>query len=252
MVKKSGDVKNLFSSPGVKLVLALAIPVIVILVVIMVYMLLRPEEVVEPVLVIDNFAEVLPEVPKDTEERIEEKLYTQVMESGVSEVPESGAMIREESVDGFTVRDEFYVGDFIVDIASVQQSYIVKYYYGELEGQYEMEASASVMLYCIEDPDEVIYKDFVCRAGRDFVKPDPIQYILPRDFSDYSLSYTYSLTSESGYAVVVTYDPPESVYLSGKLEEFENEKMDEIRQYLTESGVNPDDYEFVVRYKIVE
>ena len=252
MTRKNVDTRNTFSSPGVKLVLALAIPVIVILIIIMVYMLLKPEEIIEPRLTIDNFAEVLPEVPEDTEKQIEEKLYVQVAESGASEVPESGAMIRDGSVDGFTIQNEFHVGDFIVNIASVQQSYIVKYYYGELEGQYEMEASASVMLYCIEDPDEVIYKDFVCRAGRDFVKPDPIQYILPRDFSDYSLSYTYSLTSESGYAVVVVYDPPESVYLSGKLEEFENEKMDEIREYLMGMGVNPDDYEFVMKYKIVE
>ena len=252
MNKKSNELKKFFSSPGVRLILILTIPIVVVLIGIMIYVLSRPDEVVEPVLVIDNFAEVLPEVPEDTERRIEEKLYTQVMESGVSEVPESGAMIREGSVDGFTIRDGFYVGDFIVDIAEVEQSYIMEYYYGQLDDKQETEGSASVMVYCIEDPDEVVYEDFICRANHDFVKPDPIQYILPQVFSDYNLSYTYSLTSESGYAVVVTYNPPESVYLSGKLEEFENEKMSAIREYLTEAGVDPDDYEFIVKYKIVE
>ena len=252
MSKKAKKTKSFFNSPGVRLVLAIAIPIIVILIVIMIIVLLKPEEVREPRLVLDNFAEMLPEVPEDTERRIEEKLYTQVMESGVSEVPESGAMIRDGSVNRFTIRDEFYVGDFIVDIAEVEQSYIMEYYYGQLDDKKEIEASTSVMVYCVEDPDEVIYEDFVCRAGRDYVRPDPIQYVLPQEFSNYSLSYTYSLTSESGYAVVVTYDPPESVYLSGKLEAFENEKMGEIREYLMEAGMDPDDYEFIVKYKIVE
>ena len=252
MNKKENGVREFFNSAGVKLVLMLVIPVVVLLVAIMIYMLKRPEVVVEPRLTIDNFSEMLPEVPVETEKIIEEKLYNYVFDSGVEEVPNDGAMIRDGSVDGFTIRDEFYVGDFIVDIDSVQQSYIMEYYYGKLDGEAEAEGAASVMVYCIEDPEEVIYEDFVCDANRDFVKPDPIQYILPREFEDYELSYTYSLTSESGYAVVVTYDPPESIYLSGKVEEFENESMGKIREFLTESGVEPDRYEFVVKYKIVE
>lgn len=251
MNKRKNGIKDYFSSPGVRLVVALAVPVIVILVVIMIYMLSRPEVIPMPLLAIDNFGEVLPDVSVDTEVLIEEKLYTQVTESGVSSVPEDGAMIRRGSVDGFAIQD-FHVGDFIVDIASVEQSYIVKYYYGELKSEYEAEESASVMVYCVEDENEVIYPDFACKANRDFVKPDPIQYILPQVFEDYSLTYTYSLTSESGYAIVVTYDPPESVYLSGKVEEFENESMGKIREFLTGAGVNPDDYEFVIKYRIVE
>lgn len=251
MRKKNNELKKYLNSPGVRLVIAFAIPVIVVLILIMIYVLSRPETVVEPKLVIDNFSEVLPEVPTNTEALIEEKLYEQVVESGVAEVPKDGAMIRGGTVDGFAIQD-FHVGSFIVDIDSVEQSYIMKYYYGELEGEYEIEESASVMAYCIEDSDEMIYTDFTCRASRDFVKPDPIQYILPRTFDSYLLTYTYSLTSESGYAVVVTYDPPESVYLSGKVEEFENESMAKIREFLAKAGVDPDNYEFVIKYRIIE
>ena len=251
MKKKNQLGKGFWESPGVKLVLAIAIPVIAILILIMIYMIMKPETMVESRLVIDNFGELLPEVPAETEHRIEERLYEQVVDSVVNVLPTSGAMIRTGSTDGFTVQNSFHVGDFIVDIANVEQSYIVKYYYGELEGQPETEATASVMLYCIENPDEVIYGNFVCRANRDYVKPDAIQYILPRAFADNTLSYTYSLTSKSGYAVVVTYDPPESVYLAGKLEEFENGAMREIREYLSRAGVQPDDYEFVTKYSIV-
>lgn len=252
MSKKKNEVKEFFNSPGVKLVMIIAMPMIAILLLIMIFTITRLDIVGGPRLVIDDFAEELPEVPEDTRRRIEEKLYAQVEESGVSVVPEDGAMIREGSIDGFAVQRDLYVGDFIVDIDVVQESYIIKYYYGELNGGYELEASASVMLYCIENPDEVIYGDFQCLANHDYVKPDPIQYVLPREFEDYILSYTYSLTSESGYAVVVTYDPPESIYLSGRVEEFENESMGKIREFLIESGVEPDRYEFVVKYRIVE
>lgn len=251
MNKKERGIKKYLQSPGVKVVLALAIPIIIILILIMIYVLSQPETIVEPRLVIDNFEVELPDVPSETRQRIEERLYSQVELSGVGSVPEDGAVIREGSVDGFTIQ-ELHVGDFIVDIASVQQSYIMKYYYGELDGQHETEGAASVMVYCIEDPDKVIYANFACKANRDFVKPDPIQYILPRTFDEYSLSYTYSLTSESGYAVVVTFDPPESVYLSGRVEAFENESMGKIREFLTGAGVEPDNYEFVYKYKIVE
>lgn len=251
MGSKRNEIKKYLNSSGVRIVIALAIPVIMILVIIIIYLLTQPEVIIEPTLTIDNFSEMLPDVPIDTELLIEEKLYDQVAESGAAGVPKDGAMIREGSVGGFAIRD-FHVGDFIVDIDSVQQSYIMKYYYGELKSEYEAEESASVMVYCIENPDEVIYDGFVCKANRDFVKPDPIQYILPQVFDNYSLTYTYSLTSKSGYAVVVTYDPPESIYLSGKVEEFENESMGKIREFLIGAGVNPDDYEFVIKYKIVE
>lgn len=251
MSKQKNRMASYMQSSGVRLVLALVIPTVFILVVIMIYVLSRPEIVLEPRLVIGNFDELLPDVPSMTKQQIEEKLYMQVEASGVRTVPENGAMIRGDSIGGFAIGD-FHVGDFIVDIDSIQQSYIMKYYYGALESEYEVEESASVMVYCIEDENEVIYPDFVCKANRDYVKPDPIQYILPRTFNYYSLSYTYSLTSESGYAVVVTYDPPESVYLGGRVEEFENESMGKIREFLVGAGVDPDDYEFVIKYKIVE
>ena len=251
MQKKSQVGKGYLDSPGIRLILAVAIPVILILILIMIYIVTKPEVATEKRLMINNFGELLPEVPVETEYRIERKLYEQVAESGEKELPTEGAMIRAESVDGFMIQNSFHVGDFVVDIASIEQSYIVKYYYGELKGQNEMEALASVMIYCIEDPEEVKYRDFECKANNDYVKPDAIQYVVPRVFAGYELSYTYSLTSESGYAVVITYDPPESVYLTGRLEEFENESMDEIREYLSQAGVRPDDYEFITKYKIV-
>ena len=252
MSKNGSEIQKYLQSPGLRAVLFLTVPIIVILIIIMFVVILQPGRIEELRLVIDNIEEVLPDVPSETVHLIEEKLYMQVLESGVDMVPEDGAIIRENSWDGFTIQDKLYVGDFIVDIASVDQSYIMSYYYGELPDNNEMESAASVMTYCIEDPSEIIYVDFECRANHDFAKPDPIQYILPRLFDGYSLSYTYSLTSDSGYAIVVTYNPPESVYLDGKVEEFENESMSKIRSFLIQEGLDPERYEFVSKYEIVE
>lgn len=249
MIKK---IRKTFATPGVGLIMLIVVPVIVVLIIVIVYLVVSPSEIMEPGIIINNFEEVLPDVPNGTRKRIEERLYATVEESGIKDVPEEGAMIRLGSNDGFALQGTFHVGDFIVDIGAVQQSYIVKYFYGYMVGENETEPSASATLYCIEDPSQMIYADFDCKANRDYTRPDPVQYVLPYETDSYALTYTYSLTSASGYAVVVTYNPPEEVYLEGRLEQFENESMGEIYSYLTGAGVNPDDYEFIYKYKIVE
>ena len=250
MNKKERGIKKYLQSPGVKVVLALAIPIIIILILIMIYVLSQPETIVESRLVIDNFEVELPDVPSETRRRIEERLYSQVELSGVGSVPEDGAVIREGSVDGFTIQ-ELHVGDFIVDIDSVKQSYIAEYFYGSLEGMNEMEREASATLYCIEEPELVKYPDFRCKANRDFVKPDAVSYLLPKEFDGFTADYTYSLSSKSGYAVVVEYDPSESVYMSGRVEAYKTEKMNELKEYLKKAGVDPDAYEYIEKFKIV-
>ena len=242
-----------FRAPGMKIVAGVAGAVIVALVLILIYMINQPEVVEAPKIVIDNFDEMISGVPKDTKDKIEEELYTYVQNS-VSEntlVPESGAMIRSGTVGGFTVSDTLHVGDFIVDIDSVKQSYIAGYFYGSLEGMNEMEREASATLYCIEEPELVKYPDFRCKANRDFVKPDAISYLLPKEFDGFTADYTYSLSSKSGYAVVVEYDPSESVYMSGRVEAYKTEKMNELKEYLKKAGVDPDAYEYIEKFKIV-
>lgn len=246
-------IQDLFQTPGMRIVAAVVGVVIVGLVLILIYMINQPEIVEEPKIVIDNFAEEEPEIPQATRNEIEEKLYSYVAES-ISEneaVPKAGAMIRAGTADGFTVDDTLHVGDFIIDIDSVEQSYIVEYFYGQIEGMNEMEGDASVTLYCIEEPDLIKYPDFRCQANRDFVKPDAISYVLPKVFDGFIADYTYSASSESGYAVVVEYDPPESVYMSGQVGTYKTEKMNELKEYLKKAGLNPDRYEYIEKFRIV-
>ena len=214
---------------------------------------------VEPSLTINNFQEVLPNMPKNSRTIVEQKLYAQVKKSlkDNEKMPTSGALIRKESLYSFDVGGTLFSGDFIVDIDSVHQSYIIKYFYGGLDGEGEIESSAAVEFYCLTSQDKELYQDFECRKNNlaltDFTHDTPIVYLLPKNFSNqrYSLSYAPSTTSSSGYAVVIEFDPPEAVYLSGNLEDFVDEKMILIRSWLKENNMDPDDYEFIIKYKIV-
>ena len=251
--KTMTNIHETFRSPGVRLVLVVAIPMVVLLVLILIYMITKPVAVEKPRLTIDNFSEMMPGVPEETERLIEERLYDEVALSlgDGGSVPKSGAMIRSDTADGFSVLDDFHVGDFIVDIASVEESYIAEFFYGELEGQNEMEGDASVTFYCIEDPALVKYPEFRCKANRDFVKPDGINYILPATVDGAEVTYTYSTTSASGYAVVVEYNPSESVYKAGQVGEYKMRVMGEVREFIKKAGLNPDDYEYIEKFKVV-
>ena len=101
MSKNGSEIQKYLQSPGLRAVLFLTVPIIVILIIIVFVVILQPGRIEEPRLVIDNIEEVLPDVPSETVRLIEEKLYMQVLESGVDMVPEDGAIIRENSWDGF-------------------------------------------------------------------------------------------------------------------------------------------------------
>ena len=241
--------RNFFQSPGARLALYLTVPTIIVaFIIILVTSRTTPSD---PTLSIDNFSEVLPDVPEISRRAIEEKLYQEVA-AQVTPTPTSGALIRENSTYSFTLKPSFTVGDFIVDVESVQQSYRIKYFYGELEGSQETELSASVQLFCLA-ASEVIYENSVCPLSSDFSRSDPIEYLLPKDFpaDRYSLESTYSTTSSSGFRIIITLDPPESVYLSGETDAFEKETYEKVAEFLKTNGLDPENYEYFYKYKVV-
>ena len=192
-------------------------------------------------------------IPKNAEEFISENIWIAIRNNvaDVSKNDIKDVTIREGTYEETKNDDGTISANFIVDIDSVKQSYIAEYFYGSLEGMNEMEREASATLYCIEEPELVKFPDFHCKANRDFVKPDAISYLLPKEFDGFTADYTYSLSSKSGYAVVVEYDPSESVYMSGRVEAYKTEKMNELKEYLKKAGVDPDAYEYIEKFKIV-
>ena len=253
VAKQQKSTHDLFKEPGVRIIIGLTLIVIVILIAILLYLLAKPQLIEEPRIRIDNFSEFLPNVPEVTHRRIEEELYSYVSNAMQpnEEIPSSGALIREGTINGFDILDSFHVGDFIVDIDSVQQSYIAEYHYGRLDGMEETEYEASVSMFCIEDPELIKYPSFKCEANRDFTKPNAIQYVLPKVFDGFIANYTYSIASVSGYAIVLEFNPSESVYKSGKVEAYKAEKTKELKEYLQKMGLDPDDYEYIEKFRIV-
>lgn len=138
-----------------------------------------------PKLTIKNWETTLPQVPENSRTRIEERLYSQVVMNLTENVPTSGGEIRDGSTTEVDVRDNFTVGDFIVDIPSIEQSYIIQYFYGELDGEQETEMAASVRTYCITDENNMIYDSFACKddyGARDsekFIQNFYFGYVLP-------------------------------------------------------------------------
>lgn len=123
---------------------------------------------------IDNWSEALSQMPDDSRIRVEEVLHNQVDLNFADEnVPSSGAKIRMGSQKSVEVGSGLMVGDFIVDIPSIQQSYRIRYFYGDDVGAVykdfnngqEFEMSASVVAYCVTNPEDIIYPDFVCTDG---------------------------------------------------------------------------------------
>lgn len=131
---------------------------------------------------IDNLLDILPDFPEDYQDSLEAELYTQVTTDLIGSfmtTPASGAIIRENSVNAIDVSDALHIGDFIIDIPSVEFSYQVSYKYGREDG-FQIEPFASAVLYCIEDEDLRIYPDFTaeyCTANPNFRRSDASLYL---------------------------------------------------------------------------
>lgn len=148
---------------------------------------------------IDNWREALPSVPESTRIRVEEVLRNQVSVNLDGNVPSSGAKIRVGSQKTIEANGGLVLGDFIVDIPDIQQSYIIQYFYGNDSGStyvginngQEFEESASVAAYCITNQEDIIYPDFACRDGS----------VLSNSDTSISIFYVSFLSSQAEISV---------------------------------------------------
>jgi hypothetical protein len=138
----------------------------------------------------------------------------------------------------------------IIDIADLQYSYRVKYSYIPTNLKKNEKSYAdlgTVMLYCLDEKD-MIYPDFNCTKSQLATpEPDPITMVSGYVYEGCTLTYTTSGTSKSGYAIILTYKPSESIYLNGGYMEFKAKCHDDAMEYLENAGINKDDYYFYER-----
>ena len=115
----------------------------------------------EPTITITNWDKELSETPEDTRIHIAKSLYSQVVSfSDITSTQK--ATIRDSSTNSTKIENNFTIGDFIIDIPDIEQSYAVQYFYGSLENQPTTEISASAKIICITNPEQIIYPNFSC------------------------------------------------------------------------------------------
>ena len=200
---------------------------------------------------IDNLAELLPNFPEDYKENLESELYLQATSDllNISKpTPASGAIIRSGTLNAEDVNDNLHIGDFIIDIPSVEISYQISYNYGrDLDG-FQIEPFASATIYCIEDEKLRIYPSFneeYCYANYHFHPSSKITYITPYESEDgsYSISWVYNSSAPSGYGLIVHYEPFEKdISTPESLQKFESSVNEKIKSWLSENNLSPDDY----------
>ena len=96
---------------------------------------------------VDNFNDYFSEVPEYTRKEIFYKIYSSAAKFTEGEVPEGGAIIRED-----TVKKTDKHGIFIVDIDSIKQSYLIEFNWGDDPG---------VIIAC-PPKNSVIYPETIC------------------------------------------------------------------------------------------
>ena len=198
---------------------------------------------------IDNLSALIPGMPDSYRENIQNELYLQATSDLIGSnktTPTSGAVIRDGSLNHIDVSDELHIGDFIVDIPSIEFSYIISYRYGRLEG-FQIELFASAKVYCIEDESQRIYPNFdadYCFAETGFRRSDAITYLTPYTAEDgsYTISWVYDAASPSKYSLIVHYEPTDDDASPAKLAAFEQKVDESIKTWLSGQGLNPDNY----------
>lgn len=119
--------------------------------------------------IIDNFDDYYFGVPQKTKELIFSTLNNTIDKNTSGNTPIDGATIRdtEPYLYDYNINYDGYSGEFIVDIPTIQQSYLVNFNFNEdseaFSGGYE------VLVYCISG-NRMIYPDFGCEENLPFIK----------------------------------------------------------------------------------
>lgn len=136
-----------------------------------------------------------------------------------------------------------------IDIEKLGYSFIIRYTWTKGDGSAPEIDKGSATITCPKK-DDLKYSE-TCDDVEEFKEPDPLLYVLPYTGKGYYLIPRSSDTSASGYAIEISLDPSESVYLEGRVAAYRSQKTQEAEAYLKEKGINLDDYEIKVTYRTI-
>lgn len=112
---------------------------------------------------IDNFSDFYRDAPSSKLASIQSSLYDIIHTNYSGTVPSSGATIRADQPTIYTYNHQsnIYYGRFIVDIASIQQSYMVQFEWTPDPSNEKNLSGYSTLVTCLPD-DLAIYPTFSC------------------------------------------------------------------------------------------
>ncbi len=192
---------------------------------------------------IQNFDKLVKNLPKERKDAVFAALYEVVKLNNSGEVPDiTDAIIREGSEVQTPAGPRQYSGSFIVDIASLRQSYLVQYAYSPDANDHFM-TGYPLVVSCLP-ADKLIYGEFDCKNPGfiDSTPIDPIVYILPYSTLSYEVRALTSPADPNGKTTLkITLFLSDADYRTGKDAAIESYKQQAL-SWIRSQGFNPDNY----------
>lgn len=140
---------------------------------------------------IKNYDQTIDTLPEDYKHLFTATLHDMIelnYSGELSITSVSDAVIRKDSNKEAVSTEAEHAGSFIVDIASLQQSYLVQYEYSSNPNE-AFTSGYPILVSCLET-SELIYGDFECKEmySQNFEELDPIFDVLPYSTLEYQLS----------------------------------------------------------------
>lgn len=110
---------------------------------------------------INNLSSFDKSIPSDIKENIYTSLYNLIKTNNIDNPPSDGAMVRGNTFATTEDEEGTTYTSFIVDLEKLQQSYFVQYEYNKNKNFFS--TSNPVVVSCIYDESQIIYKDFHCK-----------------------------------------------------------------------------------------
>lgn len=198
---------------------------------------------------ITNFNQYVKNIPSSERTELEKMLYNTVSLNGIEEE-------KIKSVDDATIRQGTYTQDlesdiyetsFIVDIASLKQSYRIKNLYSNLDPEQSGLFDYTRLVLCVEK-SELVYGEFKCTdriaQERGLEQSDPILEFLPVSTLDYTLRQDMS---SKELKLIADISLSEVDYKMGE-EAAVNEYKNRLRAWFESKNLNIDDYSITYNY----
>lgn len=202
---------------------------------------------------IQNYANNIKNLSKDYEFKMSLLLHKSVVDNLGKDIEGESvkdAYIRDSSnVQNEAKKGQQYSGSFIVDIASLEQSYKLQYAYSTKAGDPFM-SGYPILVSCV-NPKDVIYKDFKCKDGSSVESAQPQERAIIQSLPHTTLSYQLRADS-SGENLVLRADLRiASMDLSGDEASRRNtvsQYKSEVTSWIRGKGFNPESYTIIYNY----